>query len=167
LDNAGAVTIQSGGSFLQGASSSITGVGSFTAQRQGSADATRFNYWSSPVVGGTLPGSSGYRYDSSLGTNSNTDDAPSDAGWQPFSGAMAEGRGYASKGGGLASFTGAPRNGDIDVPVTFYGNAMSATTPGTDFVLLGNPYPIGASRSIPSSTNNSNAPQRTGVGLGR
>jgi uncharacterized delta-60 repeat protein len=143
LANAGAVIIQSGGSFLQGASSSITGAGTFTAQRQGTADATRFNYWSSPVVGGTLPGSSGYRYDSSLGTNSNTDDAPSDAGWQTFSGAMAEGRGYASKGGGLASFTGAPRNGDINVPVTFYGNAMSATTPGTDFVLLGNPYPSG------------------------
>lgn len=144
LANAGAVTIQSGGSFLQGGSSSISGAGTFTVKRQGTPSATKFNYWSTPVVGGTLPGTNGYQYISANGTNTNTDDNPGpDPGWSAFSGTMATGKGYASRGANLASFTGTPNNGPYTVGVTYYGLAPNSTLPNSDFVLLGNPYPSG------------------------
>ena len=144
LSNAGSVTIQSGGSFLQGSSSSITGAGTFTVQRQGTSSSTKFNYWSTPIAGGTLPGSNGYSYSSAAGTNSNADDNPGpDPGWSGFSGSMTTGRGYASNGGNLASFTGTPGNGTINVGVSYYGLSPTSTSAGSDFVLLGNPYPSG------------------------
>lgn len=144
LTNAGAITIQNGGSFLQGNSSSIAGAGTFSVQRLGTTSSTEYNLWSTPVAGGTLPGTNGYQYISANGTNNNSDDNPGpDPGWSTFSGTMTAGRGYASNGGNLASFTGTPGNDIINIPVTYYGLSSTSTSPNSDFVLLGNPYPSG------------------------
>jgi hypothetical protein len=143
LTNAGTVTIQSGGSFLQGGSSSISGAGIFSVQRQG-GNGQVFNYWSSPITSQTgIPGTS-YTYNSSAGTQDDSDDQPSDPGWSSYNGAMIPGAGYAGMGGGLATFTGTPNNGTVNMSglhhATFDGSYTSATG-GTPFNLVGNPYP--------------------------
>lgn len=144
LTNAGAITIQSGGSFLQGGSSSIAGAGTFTVQRQGTASPTRYNYWSTPVAGGALPGTNGYEYLSVSGTEDTGDDNPGpDPGWSSFSGPMVTMLGFASNGGNLASFTGTPNNGPMTTGITYYNSPSNPTAANTDFVLLGNPYPSG------------------------
>lgn len=141
------LTLENGASLMHGtgtpgAGGSVTG--NITVKRQGTSSGIKYNYWSSPVANGTLPGGNQYEYLSVNGTNTNTDDNPGpDPGWSPFSGTMQNGRGYAATMGGLASFTGTPNNGGINVPVTFYGLAPASTSPNSDFVLLGNPYPSG------------------------
>jgi len=141
LSNAGAVTIQSSGSFLQGGSSSITGAGTFSVQRQGGT--TGINYWSSPITAQSgVPGTS-YTYDSSASTQADNDDIPSDPGWSSYNGTMTPGKGYAGQGGGLATFTGTPNNGNVNHSLSYtpFDNTFTQTTPGTPFNLVGNPYP--------------------------
>ncbi len=110
--------------------------GNITMQRQGTSLANVYNYWSTPVAGGILPGSNGYLYDPTQGTLDNSDDATGngDSGWLAHSGAMTTGRGYASTAGGLASFVGVPNDDAIPFAVT---NAAS----NNRFNLVGNPYP--------------------------
>lgn len=119
-----------------------TVTGNITMQRQGAMIANVYNYWSTPVAGGTLPGSNGYFYDPTQGTLDNSDDATGtgDSGWQPHSGVMTNGRGYASTAGSLASFVGAPNNDNIFYDVT---NDLN----NNRFNLIGNPYPSPMSAS--------------------
>jgi len=156
LDNSGAVTIQSGGSFLQGASSSLTGAGTFSVQRQGNAG-QQFNFWSSPITAQNgVPGTS-YEYVSSGSTQDESDDA-NDPGWSAFNGTMTPGVGYAGQGGGLATFTGTPNNGTIPVNglhAATYDGTFTSTTGGSPFNLVGNPYPsaISANSFITANTS--------------
>lgn len=138
LNANGNLVILSGAQLLHGTGTPSGGgtvTGNIVVRRQGNASSTVYNYWSTPVVGGILPGSNGYQYNSTAGTLANGDDnvGTGDPGWSSFSGAMTPGRGYASTGGGLASFVG-PANDD-DIP---YGVTVA---PGTPFNLVGNPYP--------------------------
>jgi hypothetical protein len=131
-----------------------TVTGNITMQRQGTATANVYNYWSTPVAGGVLPGNNGYLYDPTQGTLDNSDDATGngDSGWLTHSGAMTTGRGYASTAGGLASFVGVPNDDAIPFAVT---NAAS----NNRFNLVGNPYPSPISATTflsvngPSGTN--------------
>jgi uncharacterized repeat protein (TIGR02543 family) len=140
----GNFVLMSGGQLLHGTATPNGGgtvTGNITVQRQGSPIFYNYNYWSTPVVGGNMPGI-GYWYDSSQGTNGHADDNnPADPGWQSHSGAMATGRGYASIGGGLASFTGIANNGNIGYTVISSPEALESITAPTRFNLVGNPYP--------------------------
>jgi hypothetical protein len=153
----GNLVIESGAQLLHGAGTTNGGgsvSGNIVVRRQGTASTSVYNYWSTPVVGGTLPGSSGYLYNSALGTHDYSDDTnPSDPGWQLFGGAMTNGRGYASTAGGLASFTGAANNASITYGVTTTANGMSSLSPGTRFNLVGNPYPSAISANTFISVN--------------
>ncbi len=153
----GNLVIESGAQLLHGAGTTNGGgsvSGNIVVRRQGTASTSVYNYWSTPVVGGTLPGSSGYLYNSALGTHDYSDDTnPSDPGWQSFGGAMTNGRGYASTAGGLASFTGAANNANITYGVTTTANGMSSLSPGTRFNLVGNPYPSAISANTFISVN--------------
>ncbi len=146
LTNNGNVTIQSGGSFLQGASSSIAGSGTFSVQRQGSS--SLYNMWSSPITAQSgVPGTS-YEYVSSASTQDDSDDV-NDPGWSSYNGTMTPGKGYAGLGGGTASFTGAPNNGNVNLGLFFtaFDNTYTQTSAGTPFNLVGNPYPSAISAS--------------------
>jgi hypothetical protein len=153
----GNLVIESGAQLLHGAGTTNGGgsvSGNIVVRRQGTSSTSVYNYWSTPVVGGTLPGSSGYLYNSALGTHDYSDDTnPSDPGWQSFGGAMTNGRGYASTAGGLASFTGAANNASITYGVTTTANGMSSLSPGTRFNLVGNPYPSAISANTFISVN--------------
>jgi len=143
LANSGAVTIQSGGSFLQGNSSSISGGGAFTVQRQGGTGVIS-NFWSSPITAQpTVPGDPSYQFLSNLATQDDSDDQPQDTGWSEYNGTMTPGRGYVGRAGGLFSFSGTPNNGNITVSVyqVLLDNTFTQTTGGSPFNLVGNPYP--------------------------
>lgn len=151
LNNSGSVTIQDGGSFLQGTGSSVTGSGTFSVQRQGSS---LYNMWSSPIANQNgVPGSS-YLYNPSLSTQDDSDDSE-DPGWVSHNGTMTPGVGYAGLGGGLATFTGVPNNGNVSQSLYYtpFDNTFSQTTPGTPFNLVGNPYPSAISAANFVSTN--------------
>ncbi|MFC2176147.1 T9SS type A sorting domain-containing protein, partial [Bacteroidota bacterium] len=153
LSNAGTVTIENAGSFLQGSGSSITGSGSFLVQRQGDSG-TIFNYWSSPITNqGSVPGYS-YLFNSNNATQDISDDAY-DPGWSPYNGTMTPGKGYAGMGAGLVTFSGTPNNGNINVPLyyTAFDNTNSQTTGGSPFNLVGNPYPSAISVSALIAAN--------------
>ncbi|MCB9205279.1 MAG: hypothetical protein H6603_09915, partial [Flavobacteriales bacterium] len=155
LDNSATVTIESGGSFLQGNSSSISNVGIFRVQRQGST--SYYNMWSSPITSQTgIPGTS-YLYSSSASTQDDSDDQPSDPGWSSYNGVMTPGRGYAGQGGNLATFTGTPNNGNVNFGLYYapFDNTFTQTVPGTPFNLIGNPYPsaISAASFISANTD--------------
>lgn len=156
------VLINSGAQLLHGTGTTNGGgavSGNITVRRQGSASTTVYNYWSSPVVGGTLPGGNQYQYNSSVGTHSNADDTPADPGWQSFSGSMTPGQGYASTGGGLANFTGVANNNDVPFGVTTSAQPMNSLVGGTRFNLVGNPYPSAISAN---AFINANGPSGTG-----
>jgi len=150
LNANGNLIIQSGAQLLHGAGTPAGGgsvTGNITVRRQGSPSTTVYNYWSSPVVNGTLPGSNGYYYDPAQGTLTNADDntGNGDPGWQSFSGAMTNGQGYASTGAGLASFTGVPNNANV----TYSVNNPTGSIPGSsNFNLIGNPYPSAISADL-------------------
>jgi trimeric autotransporter adhesin len=160
VTNNGTIRVMNSGNFIQTANSiAHAGSGNMVVQRQGSASTTVYNYWSSPVVNGILPGGNQYYYDSSLGTHSNTDDTPADLGWQSFSGSMTPGQGYASTGGGLANFTGVANNNDVPFGVTTSAQPMNSLVGGTRFNLVGNPYPSAISAN---AFINANGPSGTG-----
>lgn len=159
LNSNGGVIINSGATLLHGAGTSGGGgsvTGNVTVKRQGTTINDVFNFWSSPVQTGTVPGNSAFSYDSNLGTQDYSDDTtPADPGWQTFWGYMTPGQGYASRGGGLASFIGVPNNGSIPYALTYYPYSPGNTDPGTPFNLVGNPYPgaISASAFVAANSN--------------
>ncbi|MCB9186272.1 MAG: lamin tail domain-containing protein [Flavobacteriales bacterium] len=116
-----------------------------------------YNAWSSPVVGGSIPGSNAYWYDSSQGTNSNADDnnPDPDDGWQAASGPMTNGVGYFSTNGGLATFVGVANNGSYSPSVTSSAQPLSSTTAPTFFNLIGNPYPSAIDADLFIANNSS------------
>lgn len=153
LDNSGTVTIQNGGAFLQGNSSSLSGSGNFTIQRTGSSGSA-VNFWSSPINGqGSVPGSTSYSYNSALSTQDTGDDQPLDPGWTAYNGPMTPGVGYAGVGAGTVSFSGVPNNGNINRPLAYYAYNPTNTSPGTPFNLVGNPYPSAISCASLVSAN--------------
>jgi hypothetical protein len=162
LTTNGNLILQSGSQLLHGTGTTNGGgtvSGNIVVRRQGASSSTVYNYWSTPVVGGTLPGSYGYLYNSLSGTHDYSDDTNPDPGWQPFGGSMTNGRGYASTAGGLASFTGVANDATITYGVTTSTNIMSSLSPGTRFNLLGNPYPSAISAN---GFINVNGPSGTG-----
>ncbi|MCF8459854.1 MAG: T9SS type A sorting domain-containing protein [Flavobacteriales bacterium] len=128
--------------------------GNIVVKRQGNST-TLFNAWATPVVGGALPGSNGYLYNSLSGTNSNLDDnvLVPDWGWAPHSGAMTAGVGYFSTNGGLATFTGVPNNGNYAPTVTGSNQGLSSQTAPSFFNLVGNPYPSAINANLFISQN--------------
>ena len=141
----GNLVLESGAQLLHGVGTTTGGgsvTGNIVVKRQGNS-AGGFNAWSTPVVGGNLPGGNGYSYNSSLGTNSNADDnnPNPDPGWTSHSGSMTAGRGYFSTNGGLATFTGAANNGNYAPNVTSSPEPLSSIVAPTFFNLIGNPYP--------------------------
>lgn len=158
LNSNGGVIINSGATLLHGAGTTNGGgsiTGNVTVRRQGTTNSTVYNYWSSPVQSGTVPGSSVYEYDSDNSTQDYSDDQNPDPGWEPFSGIMTVGKGYASRGGGLASFVGTVNNGSIPYSLDYHPYSPGNTNPGTPFNLVGNPYPgaISASTFVGANGN--------------
>lgn len=92
-----------------------------------------------------IPGNSSYLYNSALGTQDYSDDQPADPGWVSYQGAMTPGQGYASRAGGLATFTGDVNNGNVNFPLFYTPDIPGNTAPNTPFNLVGNPYPSGVS----------------------
>ena len=154
VTNNGTVTVENSGSFIQtqNGTAAHAGTGNFVVKRQSVGG---YNGWSTPVVGGNLPGNNGYRYNSAAGTSDPTDDnnPNPDPGWVAHSGAMTAGQGYYASNAGLATFTGKANNGTINKAVT-HETAATPDLPGTRYNLVGNPYPsaIDADQFI---TNNS------------
>lgn len=144
LTNAGTFTVQNSGSLVQAVGSTLSNTGTFHVRRQGHNLFYIYNYWSSPVTVGTLPGSDNfYSWNPHTGTQSYADDA-SDPGWVAYSGPMVPGLGYASSGGGLATFSGTANNGPIPRSLVYYPHTFSQPV-GTPFNLVGNPYPCAIS----------------------
>jgi hypothetical protein len=146
LTNNGTVTVQNTASLVQAASSGLAGSGTFHVRRQGTNASSVYNYWSSPITAGTVPGSNAYSFNPVSSTqNYDDDDNPSDPGWQAHSGNMTIGRGYASTNGGLATFTGTVNNGPRNSQNLYYRdfdpNNLPLSVTGTSFNLVGNPYP--------------------------
>lgn len=156
------VVINNNATLLHGAGTPNGGgsvTGNVTVKRQGAANAAIYNYWSTPVSGGLIPGFQTYSYDSDMGTQDYGDDQLPDPGWVGFSGAMANGKGYAARGGNLASFIGTANNGTIPFTLDYHPFSPGNTAAGTPFNLVGNPYPgalnagsfIGANSNINGS----------------
>lgn len=137
------ITILSNGSLMHGAGTAGAGgsvTGNVTVRRSGNPTPLAYNYWSSPIVNGTvsLLGQNRYFYNPTSATG--TDVAGLQSGWVNASGSMTIGRGYIATGSGNVSFTGTPNNG----PLTFGPTAVGAFT---SFNLVGNPYPSAISAS--------------------
>lgn len=143
------------GSGTPGAGGSVTGT--LIVKRQGTSSANNYNYWSSPIVNGSVPGSSAYSYNPATGTNGYADDnnPNPDPGWVAHSGAMINGKGYASKGAGLASFTGIANNNTISNGITTSSELLTSVNPPSKFNLVGNPYPSSILASQLYSSNSS------------
>jgi hypothetical protein len=92
-----------------------------------------------------VPGGSNYLYDPTLGTQTFADDQPADPGWVSYDGLMTPGRGYAGRGGGLATFTGDVNNGNVNYNLFYTPDIPGNSSPNTPFNLVGNPYPSGVS----------------------
>lgn len=147
LVNNGSMTFENASSLLRGNTSNDgSGSGTYYARRQGSNSPSVFNYWSSPMqIQNGIPGNSTYLYNSALGTQDYSDDQPSDPGWVSYQGIMTPGQGYASRAGGLATFTGDVNNGNVNFPLFYTPDIPGNTAPNTPFNLVGNPYPSGVS----------------------
>lgn len=145
--NNGVIKVNSSGNLVNTGVNPYTGSGQVQVVRHGALQTDKFNYWSSPISVANLPGTSGYRYDPALGTHSTSDDNPGpDPGWVAHSGAMAVGRGYASRGAGqYCTFSGVPNDGNISVSVSTSAQPMSSLVPGSRFNLVGNPFPCNLS----------------------
>jgi YVTN family beta-propeller protein len=148
----GGLILENGASLMHGSGTSGAGgsvTGTITVKRQGTSSANNYNYWSSSVVNGNVPGSSAYSYNPGTGTNGYADDnnPNPDPGWAAHSGAMLNGKGYASKGAGLASFIGIPNNNTISNGITTSSELLTSVTPPSKFNLIGNPYPSSISAS--------------------
>jgi len=139
------------GTGTTGGGGSVTG--NVIVKRQGTNANDVNNFWSTPVAGGTVPGADKYRFDPTLGNQDPSDDQDPDPGWVPFSGTMSVGAGYTSRGGGLASFTGNPNTGNVNVPLTYFAYSPGNASPGTPFNLVGNPYPGAISANALISAN--------------
>ncbi len=146
LSNAGTFNVQDNGSLVQTSASVLTNSGTFNVRRQGTNEFYVYNYWSSPVSSGTVPGSNVYSWNPNTSTQSYADDTL-DPGWIPFAGGMSVGRGYASTGGGLATFSGSANNGPLPVALSYYTHDLALPV-GTPFNLVGNPYPSAISAHL-------------------
>lgn len=157
------VIINSGGSLMHGTGTPSGGgsvSGNITIKRQGTSSTTKYNLWSTPVASGSLPGSNGYQYISGNGTHQTSDDNPGpDPGWSSFSGSMTTAKGYASVAGGLAAFYGAPNNGSYTPTVNYYV-PIATPTGGSNYNLVGNPYPCALSATAFLAANGSSGTNR-------
>jgi|GEM_PF-2263307 len=156
----GNLVLENGAQLLHGTGTTFGGgtvTGNIVVRRQGNVSGG-FNGWSTPVVGGGLPGSSGYLYNSLLGTNSGTDDnnPDPDPGWVAHSGTMSAGKGYFSTNGASATFTGVANNGNYTPSVTSSTELMTSTDAPSVFNLIGNPYPssLDADQFIADNSSN-------------
>ncbi len=133
LTNNGSMTFNNASSLLRGSTGNDgLGSGTYYVKRQGSNSAAVYNYWSSPMqTFSGVPGSQEYLYDPTLGTQTYTDDQPADPGWVAHSGAMTPGRGYAGRGGGLATFTGDVNNGNVNYNLYYTPDIPGNTAPKT------------------------------------
>lgn len=147
LVNDGNITFNNAASLMRGSTGNDgTGTGTYFVRRQGSSNNAVYNYWSSPMQSYSgVPGAQTYLYESAQGTQTFTDDQPADPGWVSYSGLMTPGRGYAGRGGGLATFAGNVNNGNVDFPLFYTPDVPGNTAPNTPFNLVGNPYPSGVS----------------------
>ena len=145
LNNNGTMNVQNDASILRGATSADGGSGTYNVIQLG-GNAVGYNYWGTPVVNsGTVPGNS-YQFTSANSTQDISDDNnPNiDPGWTAYNGSMTPGRGYAGASAGAVTFSdNAINNGNITPSLfaTIYNPA--ATSGGSPFNLLGNPYPSG------------------------
>lgn len=146
LANNGTITLENAASLVQTTGSTLTGSGTFHVHRQGHSN-QQFNFWSSPMTNHGPLGTA-YSYNSHTSTQDESDDSPSDPGWNPHGGTMTPGVGFAGDSWGMAHFTGTVNNGDINIPLVYYPfnpfyDASSGA--GTPFNLVGNPYPCAIS----------------------
>lgn len=142
----GGLTLENGASLMHGAGTPGAGgsvTGNITVKRSGTTSSSVYNMWSTPVLGGILPGSNKYVYVPSQGTHSPLDDNPGpDPGWSTNIGSvMTPGKGYISTNGGNASFVGPPNNGNKLLGIASSLNPINSTNQGSRFNLVGNPYP--------------------------
>ena len=130
ITNNGTLNVLNGGSLVQALNTTYGGSGVANVTRVGSTSATKYNYWSSPVVGQTLNfgvATDRYSYDPNFAASG------INFGFRPANGAaMVAGKGFAVTNGGSKVFSGTPHNG----PYSF-----SALAINNGWNLVGNPYP--------------------------
>jgi len=141
LTSNGQVRVNSGGSLVQGATSTIAGSGDYIVRRQGN-NTQFYNFWSSPIQSANINvlGGNKYYFDPAFSTYTTADDA-NDPGWRVATGTMILGTGYASTGAGLVSFTGTINNYPDATPLA---TTVYSVADGADLIkmnLIGNPFP--------------------------
>ncbi|MGB0165282.1 MAG: beta strand repeat-containing protein [Luteibaculum sp.] len=146
LNNTGTINIADDGSLVQGASSTLTGTGTFNVTRNkpdGQAS-NLYNFWSTPVsveTIGDLGASRAYRLNAPGLTTAN---------WASVSGAtqMEIGRGYAMTGVSSHTFSGIANNGTIQYATLYDGSGDN------NYNALGNPYPSAINAAAFLNANN-------------
>jgi len=145
MNNNGTFTMENDASLLRGIVGSDGGSGTYNVTQLGGTT-SGYNYCGTPVVAsGTVPGVS-YQFTSSASTQTVADDNnPNiDPGWSAYNGNMTPGRGYAGLSAGAVTFTdNAVNNGTLTPAMHITDYVPTATTGGTPFNLMGNPYPSG------------------------
>ncbi|GIV34147.1 MAG: hypothetical protein KatS3mg031_1682 [Chitinophagales bacterium] len=121
--------------------------GSVTVRQEGYSSNIRYNYWGSPVSGANVSilGGNLYYYDPSSALDLTLNGWLQ--GWIPASGTMQIGKGYASTGGGIVSFSGAVNNAPPGSPITIAVEKNDGVANNVGFNLIGNPFPSAVSAS--------------------
>lgn len=152
------LTIENGGNLLSGTGFSYPYVpsggvvtGNVKIKKTGNSSFGEYNFWSSPITNaplttittnGALAGSAlnTYQYDPTLVTTN------IQTGWVnvPTSSTMSVGKGYITTGAGSVIFNGTVNDGVVNTPTT---------QGGTNFNLVGNPYPSSLTPSTFLTTN--------------
>ncbi len=142
IDNQGTVDVYDYASFIQTSGSVLNNSGNMKHLKIGKTGGDNYNYWSSPVVSGTLEPRTGsstgmlqgkYMYAFQDGKNQRDDYVRLWSG-----GPMVVGRSYAISDGRTAIFEGTFNNGNVFYPLALNGAPAPANP---SYNLLGNPYP--------------------------
>lgn len=138
LTNNGTIRVEDGGSLRPGANSTLTGNGSYEVKRNGHSSNVTINFWSSPVENANL---------STVFSNVIAQDLYQfnpGSGWAVATGTMPAGRAYSAPGAGQVTFNGKVHHGEYS-PFT--------TVSGSNFYLIGNPYPSPLAADVFLNTN--------------
>ena len=129
----GIINVPNNGSLVQETGSGLSGSGHVNVTKNGSSV---YDYWSSPIVNGSLGAYWGFN---SANSTIDPSDDENDPGWFQTGGPIPTSEGGAFYAAGTRTFSGTPNNGSLPIAIT--DNAP----PADDWDLLGNPYPSGVS----------------------
>jgi len=149
LNISGLIVLMNNSSLLHGINTPGGGGivnGTIRVNRNGNANPISYNYWSSPIVNGSLSSLNGNKYYYNVNAATSSDVPGLQDGWVSASGNMNVGQGYIATGTSLASFIGTANDGDIASPSMNIGTYTSSN-------LIGNPYPSAISAAAFQAQN--------------